>query len=70
MTKGIRYFYVTVGGWLCLVYDNDDKLLGSVHIDKTGAWNIKYAGDTKYLPINSCLNILGYNKKEENFLLE
>lgn len=69
MIKGIHYSYVRVGEWLCLVYD-DDKLLGSVYIDKTGAWNVKYVRDTKYLPINSCLNILGYNKKEENFLLE
>jgi len=65
MIEGDCYSYMAVGGWLCMVYNKKNELLGSVHVDNSGAWNVKYVGETKYLPINSCLKILGYNKKDE-----
>lgn len=65
MIKGNVYEYMPINGWLCLVYKNE-ALQGSVYLDKTGAWNVKYTDGVKYLPINTCLQLLGYNREEEN----
>lgn len=62
MIQGKYYSYIKLSDWLCKVYRNNN-LLGSVFIIEN-AWNVEYVGDTRYLPINSCLKILGYNKKD------
>ena len=35
---------------------------GQVWIDKTGAWSANYAAYADWLPINACLEFLGYRK--------
>lgn len=65
MIKGSVYEYMAIDGWLCLVYKNE-ILQGSVHLDNTGAWSVKYTDGVRYIPINTCLQLLGYNREEES----
>lgn len=65
MIKGLVYEYMPIAGWVCLIYKNE-ILQGSVNIDSTGAWNVKYTDGVRYLPINTCLQLLGYNREKEN----
>jgi hypothetical protein len=65
MIEGKIYEYMAVNGWLCLVY-RQGIFIGSVHLDNSGVWNVKYQECVRYIPINSCLQLLGYNREEEN----
>ena len=58
--KTEKYLY-KVDKHICYICTaNKEIFLGSVTIDKSGAWTPHYQEDVKYLPINSALNLLGY----------
>lgn len=47
----------------CQVWKNG-FLLGTVSIDETNAWTPTFSYGVSYLPINSCLKLLGYLDRE------
>lgn len=61
MKKTGLYYTYEVKGNICEIYKNlSQEYLGSVKLDSSNAWTPFYQPDTKYLPINSALCLLGY----------
>ena len=51
----------------CPPKNNLGRLLGTIWIDYTGAWNVQYEPNNTYLPINYVLKLLNYRQKTFDF---